>query len=141
MPIHEAAELIVQSGVLSEGRDVFLLDMGSLVLVSDLAEQMVRLAGLSVRYAANPTGDIEIVVTGERPGEKMFEEPIYDANPTSPTRHPKILRAFGKQGAQLSVSLQLEQLRQAQHVRDEERAQKILSGLNTEAETTASAAG
>src|SRR5690606_20893829 len=74
MSIQEAAELIVQAGALSEGGDVFLLDMGQPMLISDLAENMIRLAGLSVRKESNPHGDIEIVVTGKRPGEKMYEE-------------------------------------------------------------------
>src|SRR5690606_38447835 len=59
MSIQEAAELIVQAGALSKGGDVFLLDMGEPMLISELAENMIRLAGLSVRNEANPNGDIE----------------------------------------------------------------------------------
>src|SRR6185312_11270994 len=92
MSIHEAAELIVQAGALSEGGDVFLLEMGSPVLIRDLAENMIRLAGFTVRGEESPGGDIEVVVTGKRPGEKMFEELFYDQNAASSTRHPKILR-------------------------------------------------
>lgn len=93
MSIHEAAELIVQAGSLSEGGDVFLLDMGEPVLVADLAENMVRLAGLKVRSADHPDGDIDIVVTGKRPGEKMYEELFYDDASAVRTRHPKIMQA------------------------------------------------
>jgi FlaA1/EpsC-like NDP-sugar epimerase len=93
MSIQEAAELIVQAGALSDGGDVFLLDMGQPMLIADLAENMVRLAGLSVKSVANPHGDIEIIATGKRPGEKMYEELFYDADTAERTRHEKILRA------------------------------------------------
>lgn len=93
MSIQEAAELIVQAGALSNGGDVFLLDMGQPMLISDLAENMIRLAGLTVRSAVNPEGDIEIIATGKRPGEKMFEELFYDQATAERTAHAKILRA------------------------------------------------
>jgi len=95
MSIHEAAELIVQAGSLSTGGDVFLLDMGEPVLIKELAENMVRLAGFSVRQEGAPDGDIEIVVVGKRPGEKMYEELFYDDAMAGPTTHPKIMRADG----------------------------------------------
>jgi FlaA1/EpsC-like NDP-sugar epimerase len=93
MSIHEAAELIVQAGALSQGGDLFLLDMGEPILISDLAENIIRLAGLSVRDEDHPDGDIEIVVTGKRPGEKLYEELFYNPANAGRTRHPKILRA------------------------------------------------
>ena len=61
MTISEAATLVLQSSVLAQGGDVFLLDMGEPVRIKDMAEQMVRLKGLSVRDAAQPDGDIEII--------------------------------------------------------------------------------
>ena len=93
MSIHEAAELIIQAGALSQGGDIFLLDMGEPVLISDLAEKMIQLAGLSIRDHENSHGDIEIVVTGKRPGEKMYEELFYDPTGVSHTRHAKIMRS------------------------------------------------
>lgn len=93
MSIHEACELIVQAGALSHGGDVFLLDMGKPILIQDLAENMIQLAGLTLRSSENPDGDIEIVVTGKRPGEKMFEELFYDDSAVEPTEHPKIRRS------------------------------------------------
>ncbi len=96
MSIQEAAELIVQAGALSEGGDVFLLDMGEPMLISDLAENMIRLAGLSVRNENNPHGDIEVVVTGKRPGEKMYEELFYDSTSAQVTEHAKIMRAASR---------------------------------------------
>ena len=73
MTIPEAAQLVLQTATLAEGGDVFLLDMGEPVLIKDLAEQMVRLSGLSLRDARNTNGDIQIVCTGLRPGEKLYE--------------------------------------------------------------------
>jgi FlaA1/EpsC-like NDP-sugar epimerase len=66
--------------------------MGEPVRIKDLAEQMVRLSGLSLRDAQNPNGDIEIVCTGLRPGEKLYEELLIDAD-SQPTSHPLIYRA------------------------------------------------
>jgi FlaA1/EpsC-like NDP-sugar epimerase len=92
MTIPEAAQLVLQAAVLAEGGDVFLLDMGEPVRIKDLAEQMVRLSGMSLRDALNPTGDIEIVCTGLRPGEKLYEELLIGAE-SQPTSHPLIYRA------------------------------------------------
>jgi FlaA1/EpsC-like NDP-sugar epimerase len=92
MTIPEAAELVLQAAVLAEGGDVLLLDMGEPVRIKDLAEQMVRLSGLSLRDAQNPNGDIKIVCTGLRPGEKLYEELLIDAD-SQPTSHPLIYRA------------------------------------------------
>lgn len=124
MSIKEAAELIVQAGSLSEGGDVFLLDMGEPVLVADLAENMIRLAGLKVRNVENPDGDIDIVVTGKRPGEKMYEELFYDASTAVRTRHPKIMRATNTTIATLGDAL--EQMREALDRADESTARQIL---------------
>lgn len=96
MSIHEAAELIVQAGALSEGGDIFLLQMGEPVRIVDLARNMIQLAGQSVRDAANPGGSIEIVTVGSRPGEKLYEELFYDAANAVGTSHPKILRATAR---------------------------------------------
>lgn len=93
MSIREAAELIVQAGALSGNGEILLLDMGEPVNIRDLAVNMVMLAGLTVRDHRNPLGDIEFVVTGRREGEKLHEELFYDPAGTTPTRHPKILRA------------------------------------------------
>ena len=93
MSIHEAAELIVQASTLSTGGDVFLLEMGEPILIKDLAENMIQLAGFEVRDDDHPEGDIEISVVGARPGEKLYEELFYDPSAASVTRHSKILRA------------------------------------------------
>ena len=92
MTIPEAAQLVLQAAVLARGGDLFLLDMGEPVRILDLAKQMVRLSGLSLRDGQHPNGDIEIVCTGLRPGEKLYEELLIDAE-SEPTSHPLIYRA------------------------------------------------
>ena len=92
MTIPEAAQLVLQASTLARGGDLFLLDMGEPVRIKDLAEQMVRLVGFSIRDAQNPGGDIEIACTGLRPGEKLYEELLIDAE-SEPTQHPLIFRA------------------------------------------------
>ena len=92
MTIPEAAQLVIQAGAMAEGGDVFLLDMGEKLKIADLARRMIELSGLSVRDDSNPDGDIEIIVTGLRPGEKLYEELMLGENP-QPTKHPKIQRA------------------------------------------------
>lgn len=92
MTIPEAAQLVIQAGTMAQGGDVFVLDMGEPVRIIDLAQRMVELSGLQVRSEQNPTGDIEIQITGLRPGEKLYEELLIGDNP-EPTQHARILRA------------------------------------------------
>lgn len=92
MTIPEAAQLVLQAGAMATGGDVFVLDMGGPVKIIDLARRMVALSGLSVRDAAHSDGDIEIAISGLRPGEKLYEELLIGDNPTH-TEHPRIMRA------------------------------------------------
>ncbi|RTZ42328.1 polysaccharide biosynthesis protein [Candidimonas sp. SYP-B2681] len=92
MTIPEAAQLVIQAGSMGSGGDVFVLDMGEPVKISQLAEKMVQLSGLSVRSARNLDGDIAIEFTGLRPGEKLYEELLIGDNVTA-TEHPMIMRA------------------------------------------------
>ncbi len=92
MTIPEAAQLVIQAGAMARGGDVFVLDMGQPVRIIDLARRMVELSGLTVKDEQNPEGDIEIAVTGLRPGEKLYEELLIGDNPKS-TVHPRIMRA------------------------------------------------
>lgn len=92
MTIPEAAQLVLQAGAMAQGGDVFVLDMGEPVRIVDLARRMVELSGLRVRDGACPDGDIEIAITGLRPGEKLYEELLIGDNP-SPTAHPRIMKA------------------------------------------------
>jgi FlaA1/EpsC-like NDP-sugar epimerase len=92
MTIPEAAQLVIQAGAMGKGGDVFVLDMGQPVKISDLARRVVELSGLTVRDAMHPDGDIEIAVTGLRPGEKLYEELLIGDSP-KPTQHPRIMKA------------------------------------------------
>ncbi|MDJ1633496.1 polysaccharide biosynthesis protein [Agrobacterium rhizogenes] len=92
MTIPEASQLVIQAGAMSGGGDVFLLDMGEPVRIADLARRMVELSGLTVRDEDEPDGDIELEITGLRPGEKLYEELLIGDNPQS-TSHPRIMRA------------------------------------------------
>lgn len=92
MTIPEAAELVIQAGAMGQGGDVFVLDMGESVKIIDLARRLLHLSGLTERTTKNPDGDIEIRITGLRPGEKLYEELLIGAN-VSQTCHPKIMRA------------------------------------------------
>ncbi len=93
MTISEAAQLVIQAGAMSQGGDVFVLDMGKPVKIINLAHRIVELSGMTVRNELNPEGDIEITVTGLRPGEKLYEELLIGDNPKS-TQHPRIMMAL-----------------------------------------------
>ena len=92
MTIPEAAQLVIQAAAMATGGDVFVLDMGKPVKILDLAKRMVELSGLTVMDLGNPMGDIEIQVTGLRPGEKLYEELLIGDNPL-PTSHSRIMKA------------------------------------------------
>ena len=95
MTIPEAVELVIQAGAMAKGGEVFLLDMGAPVRIYDLAVKMINLSGLVVRDKNNPQGDIEIKVTGLRPGEKLYEEILVEGNFTL-TENKLIMRAEEK---------------------------------------------
>jgi FlaA1/EpsC-like NDP-sugar epimerase len=92
MTIPEAVQLVLQASAMASGGEVFLLDMGDPVRITDLARQMIQLSGASVRDADHPDGEIEIHYTGLRPGEKLHEELLLGAV-SDPTAHPLIRRA------------------------------------------------
>ena len=83
MSIPEAAQLVLQAGLMGQGGEIYVLDMGEPVKIAELARQMIRLSGFS-------EADIRIEYTGLRPGEKLYEEPLADAERTLPTPHPKL---------------------------------------------------
>jgi FlaA1/EpsC-like NDP-sugar epimerase len=92
MTIPEAVELVIQAGAMGDGGDVFVLDMGDPVSILELAKKMILLSGLDVKDDSNPSGDIEIIYTGLRPGEKLYEELLISGK-TSVTEHPMIMCA------------------------------------------------
>jgi len=92
MTIPEAAELVIQAGAMGQGGDVFVLDMGEPVKIAELAKRMIHLSGFIEKDENQPDGDIEIIYTGLRPGEKLYEELLIGDNVMS-TQHSKIMRA------------------------------------------------
>ena len=92
MTITEASQLVIQAGSMSEGCEVFVLDMGQSIKIKDLIYKMIKLSGLSIKDAKNLEGDIEVKVTGLRPGEKLYEELLLGDNPQK-TYHKKIQKA------------------------------------------------
>lgn len=92
MTIPEAAQLVIQAGAMGTGGDVFVLDMGQPVRIYDLASRIVELSGLTLKTQSDPEGDIEITVTGLRPGEKLYEELLIGDN-SERTQHARIMKA------------------------------------------------
>jgi FlaA1/EpsC-like NDP-sugar epimerase len=85
MTISEACQLVLEAGCMGQGGEIFVFDMGKQVKIADLAKKMIRLSGLQEGR------DIQIVYTGLRPGEKLYEELLADSENTLPTHHPQIL--------------------------------------------------
>ena len=83
MSIPEATQLVLQAGMMGKGSEIYVLDMGEPVKIVDLAKEMIRLSGFA-------EGEIRIEFTGLRPGEKLYEEPLADAELSLPTPHPKL---------------------------------------------------
>lgn len=92
MTIPEASSLVLLASASAEGGEVFVLDMGEPIKISDLATRMIELSGFKVKNSDNPEGDIEIAITGLRSGEKLFEELLLEPG-TLPTDNPQIFRA------------------------------------------------
>jgi len=92
MTIPEAAQLVIQAGAMAKGGEVFVLDMGEPVKIFELATRIIELSGLKLRSEQNPGGDIEVTITGLRPGEKLYEELLIGENPIA-TNHPRVMMA------------------------------------------------
>lgn len=105
MTIPEASQLVIQAGAMAKGGEVFVLDMGEPVRIYELAKRMIQLAGLKLKDKSNPNGDIEIQITGLRPGEKLYEE-LLIGNNESRTEHVRI-RAAKEQYLSWSATLLL----------------------------------
>ena len=128
MTIPEAAQLVIQAGGMAKGGDVFVLDMGDPVKIRELARTMVLLAGLTVRDERNPDGDIAIVETGLRPGEKLYEELLIGNDPVE-TRHPSIMRAHEKCPSQETLQRFLTDIAAAIAANDVGACERLLKNL------------
>ena len=125
MTIPEAVELVIQAGAMGKGGEVFVLDMGKPVKIFDLATKMIYLSGLEVRNESNPNGEIEIKITGLRPGEKLFEELLIGDN-VSKTKHPMIMRAKEEMLSWDELSVILNSLEEAVADSNQEVLQSLL---------------
>jgi FlaA1/EpsC-like NDP-sugar epimerase len=125
MTIPEAAQLVIQAGAMARGGDVFVLDMGEPVRIIDLARRLVELSGRTVRDAARPDGDIELHVSGLRPGEKLYEELLIGDN-ALPTPHPRVMKAHEDCPPWVELARMFEQLEAALDVSDVPRIKQVL---------------
>jgi len=123
MTIPEASQLIMQAAVMGDGGEIFVLDMGEPVKISYLAEQMIRLSGKV------PGEDIQIVFTGLRPGEKLYEELFYEQEDHLPTGHDKILLARSYESDWESFNAGIWALEEASEFYDEARLHDLLDKL------------
>ncbi|GIU78018.1 MAG: nucleoside-diphosphate sugar epimerase [Bryobacteraceae bacterium] len=128
MLTEEAVQLVLQASAMGEGGEVFVLDMGELIRIADLAANMIRLAGLE------PNEDIEIRYTGLRPGEKLYEEVITDGEWIAPTSHEKIKVFRGEPARQAAVAEWVARARQVVERRDEAGAVALLKEIAPEFE-------
>lgn len=125
MTIPEAAQLVIQAGAMGTGGDVFVLDMGESVKIKDLATKMVHLSGCTVKDENIPDGDIEILCTGLRPGEKLYEELLIGSN-VQGTFHERILTAQEKMLSWAELNALLEKLDNACQRFDHEKIRQLL---------------
>ena len=134
MTIPEAAQLILQASMLGTGGEIFVLDMGEPVKISYLAEQLILLSG------KKPGDDIEIIYTGLRPGEKLYEELFHEAEKLAETQHPKILLAQSRQVDLDDLHAALDQLEMACQENDDSTIRQLLHRLVPEHNTESSPA-
>jgi len=120
----EAAQLVIQAGAMKSRGDIFVLDMGEPVEIASLAKDMINLSGMTVKDEENPEGDIEIIFTGLRPGEKLYEELLIGENVTT-TKHERIMRATEEDFAWEDLKQHLAELKHAVEIDDYEKIREI----------------
>ncbi|WP_227507801.1 MULTISPECIES: nucleoside-diphosphate sugar epimerase/dehydratase [Gammaproteobacteria] len=130
MTIPEASQLVLQAGSMGQGGEVFVLDMGEPVKIADLARKMIHLMGLMEKTDDRPDGDIEIIFSGLRPGEKLYEELLIGDNPQG-TAHPRIMMAREVSMPWDEVEQTLNRLMRASHEFDCDEIMKILKTAPT----------
>ena len=130
MTIPEASQLVIQAGAMARGGDVFVLDMGDPVRIYDLATRMVKLSGLTVKDESNPDGDIEICITGLRPGEKLYEELLIGEQVLA-TTHPRIMTAHEDMLSWQELEVYLKQMDEACNNFEHDKIRELLLKIPT----------
>lgn len=130
MTIPEASQLVLQAGSMGRGGEVFVLDMGEPVKIADLARKMIHLMGMIEKTDERPDGEIEIVFTGLRPGEKLYEELLIGDNPQG-TAHPRIMMAKEVSMSWREVDETLTRLMDASHRFDCQEVIDVLKAAPT----------
>ncbi|MEK9609525.1 MAG: nucleoside-diphosphate sugar epimerase/dehydratase [Flavobacteriaceae bacterium] len=131
MTTSEAASLVIQAASMAKSGDIFVLDMGGPIKILDLAKSMISLSGKTLKDRTHPEGDIELVLTGLRPGEKLYEELFIDGT-ASPTKHPKIMLAEESYPSSVAIISGLRGIKSAIKTRDAATARHILEILVSE---------
>ncbi|HCB64288.1 MAG TPA: polysaccharide biosynthesis protein, partial [Fusobacteria bacterium] len=135
MSLSEAAELVIQAGAMGKGGDVFVLDMGEPIKIYDLAKRLISLSGMELKDKDNPEGDIEIIITGLRPGEKLYEE-LLIGDKVSKTEHKRILRAeedfLSSEELEKYISLLKKAEKEGDVIALKEVLRKVISGFTPE---------
>lgn len=143
MTIPEAARLVLLAGAYAEGGDVFVLDMGEPRKIIDIARQMIMLSGRTVKDPVTGEGDLEIRITGLRPGEKLYEELLTSEANLRPTPHAKILRAQEMHLSQIEVAAMMREISASIQNNDADRLRlavvKTVEGYRRPAADAASA--
>jgi len=137
MTIPEAAQLVIQAGAMGQGGDVFVLDMGEPIKILDMARRMIHLSGFEIKDESRPEGDIEIVYTGLRPGEKLYEE-LLIGEKVIPTQHPLIMSANEDGLPWEDLNRYISQFEETVNLHDVERSRSLLveavKGFNPQCE-------
>jgi FlaA1/EpsC-like NDP-sugar epimerase len=135
MTIPEAAELVIQAGAMGQGGDLFVLDMGEPVQILELAKRLISLSGKEVKNEENPEGDIEIIFTGLRPGEKLFEE-LLIGDDVRDTQHRQIFKTNEEYISWKEVEEYLIEIKEASsssdHIKLRNIFQQTVSGFKPE---------
>lgn len=126
MTVQEAVRLVLRAGSFARGGEVFVLDMGTPVAIRNLARQVIEASGYTVRDPGNPGGDIEIVITGLRPGEKLHEELLIGEGFLT-TAHEKIFAAREARLSEIEVASALRSLREAVAGADDAAARAVIA--------------
>ena len=126
MTVQEAVRLVLQASTFARGGEVFVLDMGAPVPIRKIARQMIEASGYSVRDADHPEGDIEIIITGLRPGEKLHEELLIGEGFLT-TAHEKIFTAREARLSEIEIASALRSLREAVATADDTAARTVIA--------------